>query len=238
MNNKTFKAFLLTENTGKPTPIETPEEFIEKVKIDCSEFLKIKSSLYRGASGISDYMTYDTIRTDRVPMSTSKYQQEVLDDYFEENFGYKYRSGSLFTFSSSEYASHYAGFADQVGKTYQIFPTNGYKLFGSIKVDDLFSIISTYNDKNTLSFVTPFVDTILNIEDTKTYVKLARNKRRNVNEQMQLNNFNEKMLKSLKYFESKNPKDYEDNEIMVRAKGYYAYELYSPVSKYIKAGIR
>jgi len=120
--------------------IETFEEFTELVKRDCSEFLKeIKSSkafLYRGIKGVSDDMGIKTPRADRKPKDTSAKGHKYLGDLFKKHHGWNPRKEGVFCFAD-EFSTHY------YGKSYIIFPINGYKYLWSSNISDLYAETSS-----------------------------------------------------------------------------------------------
>ncbi|MCK5019543.1 MAG: hypothetical protein KAS32_20960, partial [Candidatus Peribacteraceae bacterium] len=86
-------------------------------------------------SGRSSDKIVDTrkIRKDRHPKDTPEHVQDVVDDHFQDMFGTRYRSNSIFTTGRILTASSY-------GTVYGIFPNgNRYKFAWNINVTDLWS---------------------------------------------------------------------------------------------------
>jgi hypothetical protein len=96
-----------------------------KIRNECSEILNIyqrtyPDCLYRASDDRFDFKA-KTPRMDREPRDTEYDIHEVLNDAFNEIFGWNVRSEGVFTSSSFQYIS---SFGDN---KYVIFPTNGFK---------------------------------------------------------------------------------------------------------------
>lgn len=134
---KTFKAFLLEDSENSKEI--NPEDIDKLLAKNCSEFLHEnkdlldnKKFLYRGSDDIKYNNCEVTPRSDRLPLSTPIKIHEFLDNYFEKRFGFKYRSGGLFTTLSHSTARSYDN------RVFCIFPVNGYKLCSSNVITDLY----------------------------------------------------------------------------------------------------
>lgn len=204
----TFKQFV----QESATTISSTKEFIELVKRDCDEFI-VKSSpdhqLYRGINGLPD-MGSKTVRTDRRPTDTSGSTHQTLNDFFEKDFGFKYRSGALFVNPDVRESKRY-------GQSYHIFPVDGYTLMGSKNVDDLYTEVS---DEGGRAFFRPNVAlAYLTHEDAITYKRMIDDTRDFKNEDIDALNY--KIFKAMQYFESKNLYEYGNSEIMIKVPRYY-----------------
>ncbi len=71
------------------------------------------------------------VRQDRKPKDTSKEVHETLDKMFQDAFGIKARSQTLFTFPTSGLALGY-------GNPYYVFPVGKYEIIWSDKIGDLY----------------------------------------------------------------------------------------------------
>jgi len=117
---------------------ETPDigEMVNKIVSDCQPFLKEidgevdEYRLYRGIKSKEDFMK-KKIRTDRKPSATKSIIHNMIDDYFEENFGIRFRSNSMFV-NGDETATY------TYGRTYIVFPIDKFKFLWTDLVFDLF----------------------------------------------------------------------------------------------------
>lgn len=221
----TFKSFL-NENINV-RPLEE-DSFIKLVRKNCSDYLSNsneKNQLYRGEKNDNLFFR-SNIRLNRRPKNTNIGSHTDLDNWFNDRFGYKYRSGALFCFN--EYGKRRT---EGYGNTFNIFPMNGYKLCGSKEVSDLW--LSIADGPGPLAFyATKFIDGVLNTKEKKDYNKLvdesSSRKYRTLltpEEIERLKVLNYKILEHLGYFESVEPHVFKDGEIMVRAPGYYGFRV-------------
>lgn len=120
----------------------TYEEGIELVKEECSEIISIYkkagSVLFRGTKSErrkpidDDNKIYKVVpRKRRNPKDTDKETQKILDNLFNQRFGWKPRSHGIFAagLQSSQYYGIPHGF----------FPVNGFEYIWSPKIDDLYN---------------------------------------------------------------------------------------------------
>lgn len=111
------------------------EEFIHKVVEECRPFLVEKriagNLLFRGINATSPILYDKPIRSDRKPKHTPSIISDKVDDYFEQQFGIRFRSNSIFCTANISTASVY-------GKVYAVYPVGEFKYLWSDKVEDLF----------------------------------------------------------------------------------------------------
>lgn len=120
----------------------TYEEGIELVKKECSEIINIYKKagrvLFRGTKSErrkpidDDNKIYKIVpRKRRNPKDTDKETQKILDNLFNQRFGWKPRSHGIFA-AGIESASYY-------GTPHGFFPVNGFDYIWSPKIDDLYN---------------------------------------------------------------------------------------------------
>jgi len=87
-------------------------------------------SLLRGIDGVEDTVIKKRIRLDnRQPLGMSKKTQQILNNYFEENFNAPFRFSMLCTGNMS--------LADNFGYPYVVFPIGDFKFLWSSKIEDI-----------------------------------------------------------------------------------------------------
>lgn len=121
------------------------------LKKDCGDFIREAGGkmLWRGmrltAENTHGYkLTSDEnidywlrlTRKDRKPADTSPELHQELDTWFDDKFGFKARSQSMFCYGTGGKSS-----ADQYGNVYMVFPFDGYKFVWSPEVRDLYDEI-------------------------------------------------------------------------------------------------
>ncbi|ASV44460.1 hypothetical protein PBI_SCTP2_445 [Salicola phage SCTP-2] len=118
--------------------IENPPE--EKIITNCSKYLKlleymhsqgIKKPLLRGDSNAYTELTKRNVDT-RKPSLTPENIFNITDKWFEDNFGVRARSQSIFATTSTQQASEY-------GHIHYIFPIKKFNIIHSNKIDDLYA---------------------------------------------------------------------------------------------------
>ena len=117
-------------------------EAAKKIKYACAPFIKNNFNyindgeyLYRGVKGSDanmDLIISGNVRTDRVPRDTPRAWHFLLDEFFLRQFGWKYRSGSIFATQQTNQASDY-------GAIFVIFPVGEYKICYSPMITDAFT---------------------------------------------------------------------------------------------------
>ena len=107
----------ITEQTG---------EALKLIEDNCAPYLRElqkignpHSLLYSGRGHIDDIYIHKRVRQNRKPTDTSIEVHNLFDDYFEDKFGVRFRSNSMFTTPSIEDADSY-------GEPYIIFPVGKY----------------------------------------------------------------------------------------------------------------
>lgn len=212
----TFKTFLLEDS--RITPIGNQTDFIELVRSNCKNFIAANKSslekqtfLFRGVFNESPDMFIEVPRKDRRPTNTPYELHQLFDEFFEKTFGFKYRSGGVFTTQKQLAAKNYGS-----GNPYIIFPAGDYNMCSSDEIFDLYDLTETpsvelefyYDSKND-----NFHDKVYDFEiylgkliDEKADTKLLFD-----------------VLNKAKYHESKSYKDFKtSSEIMVKCSKFYA----------------
>jgi len=119
---------------------ELPQEFDEAIKLikrDCKSFLAQRGEglLYRGVQkGLGkNIKTFSkkVPRTDRKPKNTLRSTHQELDDWFNDNFGFRARSAAVFVTGDLRDARSY-------GAAYAIFPIGDFEFLWSPNIGDLF----------------------------------------------------------------------------------------------------
>ena len=124
-----------------------PLDLIIKELFDkCYPFIKelnktknLKRFLYSGRGNQKDTFI-GKVRDDRHPMDTPDDIQEKVDDIFEEKFGWRPRSNSVFCTGDWDMAENYGL------SVYSIFPIGKYKYVWSPKIYDFYSNIVDNDD--------------------------------------------------------------------------------------------
>ncbi len=114
---------------------------VEVIKRDCKPFLKeFNNSLpvFRGMS--RDLSRYDLVeiqtRMDRKPKDTPEHLHKLIDQMFQQKFGWKVRSQGVFTSQSKAVVRSY-------GMEAYFFPIGKYSYVWSKKVKDLYQTIKS-----------------------------------------------------------------------------------------------
>ena len=133
----TFKNFLGEQDMSNITATEAAN----KIWNDCKFYLDevgfnpndpSEACLYRGISSASLPMFSKIYaRTDRQPLNTKKAIHDVLDNYFLDNFGFRFRSAGTFTVGNRLTAAHY-------GSIHAIFPIGKFKYAWSGTISDAY----------------------------------------------------------------------------------------------------
>lgn len=119
----------------------SPNELPQAIS-KCQPFIKDISKysqlnfLWSGRKG-KPHVFYGRVRTNRKPKDTPKEIHDVLDQAFEDNFGVKARSQSIFCSIQPQKAKEY-------GTPYIILPIGKYKTIWSSQVDDLYIYLEQY----------------------------------------------------------------------------------------------
>lgn len=150
------------------------EEIVKILKKDCGPFLRetksVKNFMWRGGLGISVAdIKKNVVRKGRLSRDMSHWLHKLLDETFEDNFGWKTRSNSAFAVGSRPISLKY-------GTPYLFFPIGKYNYIWSPTIKDLYehlrrlfgiefppdtiteewieeNIISEYIDKNLVKVV-------------------------------------------------------------------------------------
>lgn len=127
---------LLTELIGVVDG-EPAVEAAERIKADCKYFIKEWGSiptptyaLYRGTENSWPNIQRKT-RTTRTPIGMDTKTQQKLDDFFEEEFGHRYRSeNALFATGNMKHTQVF-------GTEHVVFPKGQFTYLWSPEVNDL-----------------------------------------------------------------------------------------------------
>ena len=128
------------DKTKKEIEIENISllKLIESIERDCSEYLRYEpSNIYRGFTTNVDFGK-KIVRSDRHPRDLDPVLHDVINDMFEEIFGYRLRQESLFGSRSYSMAESY----DNGGGVALIYPIGKYHIVSSEKIADLVNLTS------------------------------------------------------------------------------------------------
>lgn len=138
-----MRYFEITEQINKEDNIST---IVSTLLYECSdiikEYKKTSKVLYHGMgemglNRISKSFGFVIPRENRMPKNSSEEFQKAIDFYLVENKFKALRSNSYFTTSGIENTRLY-------GKTFVVFPSNGYNFTWFKNVDDLYSFDDEY----------------------------------------------------------------------------------------------
>ena len=115
---------------NKEIPFDTIERDCSKYINDLKKIGKPSSLLLSGRKSGKKFIERK-VRKNRRPKDTPEFIHDWLDERFEDLFGIKLRSNSVFV--SSEYS-----IATDYGKSYIIFPIDNYSIYWSEKITDLY----------------------------------------------------------------------------------------------------
>lgn len=120
--------------------ISSVDEMIEKIKIDCSDFIRDISPsgkvMYRGMKNIPEELHQNMSCGKSVPDYDDAYWNTFFNDYLSKNKILKRESVSYGT-SKKETAAGY-------GNCFYVFPVNGYKSAFSTKYKDLYCALENW----------------------------------------------------------------------------------------------
>jgi len=111
-------------------------EIVDLIKRDCKIFLDTKPSglLYRGMTGKPNRSFKQSVRQDRRPRNMPPEVSTAIDNWFNENFGFKARSQGVFVTGEFDDARSY-------GKPFAVFPIGAFPFVWSNDVGDLFHLM-------------------------------------------------------------------------------------------------
>lgn len=129
----TFKQFL-NETTVEKYSTDL-EEIVDLIQQDCQPFLREAGDYalfrgFRGRRGLTDdhghhigpiYWLKATPRTDRRPLDSYKLAHDLMDDWFEKNYGVRARSEGVFCAPRQAQAASY-------GRAFYVFPIGNFKV--------------------------------------------------------------------------------------------------------------
>jgi hypothetical protein len=110
------------------------------IRRDCAPYIQANKAtlkqginLWRGVKGadrLNDFVIVGNVRTDRSPRDTNSYWHHLMDQFFMNEFGYAYRSGSMFAYTDPGNTTDY-------GIPFAVFPIGDYDICYSPKITDL-----------------------------------------------------------------------------------------------------
>lgn len=144
---KSFKDFLLEYNVGDFGAINDGEDWATRVLNNCQPIIQevggIQNySLFRGMDQ-SALFYYAPTRKDRESRDTREEIHHAMDQWFEENFGIKYRSNAII-------ATGGLGQSKIYGTPYMIFPEGQIKYLWSDQLRDIGAGIESRVHQTTL----------------------------------------------------------------------------------------
>ena len=126
-----------------PSVKGNPDAYIksvaDEIRSACGPFIQANQQalqaglfMYRGVKGASssDLAIEGTVRTDRIPRDTPIQWHDVLDQFFLQKFGTRYRSAAMFATNDINNTFDY-------GTPYVMFPKGEYKICYSPIVEDM-----------------------------------------------------------------------------------------------------
>jgi len=167
---QTFKDFLLEK-------YENPQKYIDTLNRDCAPFLRDVGGManinemcirrpplgvLRGMNTATDTFLTKEVRAGRTPVDTSKEMHVLMDNWFNDKFGHRYRSNSIFASPRISQARAY-------GNVYMIFPIGEYKVCSSPKVRDLFNLTNVAADKGVFNYDDTYEEGVIKWLDVLGY---------------------------------------------------------------------
>ena len=215
-------------------------EYYEKIKKECSLYLKNnKGNILYSGRDFNDIIVKSKVRKDRRPLSTSRKTHNNLDKIFNDIFGVRLRSESVFCTLNYRVANSY-------GRPYVIFPIGEYTFYWSTvlndlytKIKDFYTITNLLVDDDYSLFILYYIsnkeDYIKNKSDEKIIDILKTN--HGYEEEDAINllkelkkkidtdyNFVKKEIKSLYVSDKMLDETLDDEEIMLVCDEYYAID--------------
>lgn len=228
-----FKQFIL-EDWQQPIGLSA-EEMASVIIEECGPFLeatKFQSNqyfagLFKGLSGLrkGSFAHKIDVKLDRKPVDTPLEFHNILDNYFLRKFNRKFRSESTFAVGDIDIAHRY-------GTCYMIFPIGKFESLWSPKVQDAFDNLFKHEK---------FLDPI-NEEWSDVYLEVTKFLDKNNIKGDVLKNwenwtyyfdlylYSKEGSKYLDYKHNKllnltlSGKDYQEHEVMIACKQYYAIQ--------------
>jgi len=122
--------------------METSEKLLETIKRYCQKYIKeyIRNDvfLYSGRRSNKEW-EIKRIRKDRKPQDTPEEIHNIFDDAFEDVFGIRLRSNSIFCYPDPRLSTWY-------GNIYMIFPFGDYEIYYHPEIYDLYKQQDKYTD--------------------------------------------------------------------------------------------
>lgn len=199
----TFKQYI-EEQDEQDEQIESIADIIHR---DCQPFIQesnLDIMLWRGFRNLGNDERFLTLlkkqpRTNRKPLSSPQKLHQILDQWFEDRFNFRYRSKGLHTTPNINEASEY-------GSVRAIIPIGNFRYVWSPLVDDL------YVDLNHVS--------LLNY-DERRYMNTNTNSEEPIPEAIQRKLYDR--LDELNYIENRLPDAKRtDGEVIIGTESFYA----------------
>lgn len=117
------------------------EKMVSTLRKECSQWLEEMGDrrVWRGFKGGVTKTTKKFPRQDRRPLDMPMVVHNTLDDLLKKKFGWKPRSQGVFVANDPR-------FADNFGKSYLIWPCNGYKYIYNKDIGDLYQVLQEGGD--------------------------------------------------------------------------------------------
>lgn len=132
---KTFKQYLITE-TAEDYKQGQLQYWAEQIVRDCKPAIDaaggvIEYHVYRGIKSSEPFMKKD-VRKNRRPLDTPEFVHDIMDQWFYDNYGIRFRSNSMFVWGrpTKVDAKHY-------GNTYMVFPIGQFNFIWSQRIQDI-----------------------------------------------------------------------------------------------------
>lgn len=132
------------------------QEIANVIRRDCAPFIQnnreaLLSGIYlnRGISGadrLNDFFIKGQVRQQRPPRDTPVFWHKLIDSYFQKEFGFPYRSASMFACIDASAACDY-------GVPYAVFPIGEYDICFSPKIQDFTFDVATNSDSKAINSV-------------------------------------------------------------------------------------
>lgn len=118
------------------------DEVISILQEDCKQYISDVQKYYKGnflLTGKKDEVFFDDreVRKDRTPKDTPRDIHILMDDWFKDEFGIRFRSNSFF-------ASFLRTVVSDYGWPYLVFPIGEYLAVSSLKIKDIYVTLEEY----------------------------------------------------------------------------------------------
>lgn len=113
------------------------QPFLTAAKFNFTKRGLQSTGLFRGISPLvtADWFSEQKTRKGRLPVDSTQIVQHLLDELFEEKYGYKFRADSIFTVGSISMAIEY-------GRPYLVFPIGQFHFLWSRRLIDAYPLFN------------------------------------------------------------------------------------------------